>query len=104
MEAPELVQMVWRAFKTSKAVTDISLGGSRAKGDATELSDWDLYLQGDPARLMAELPGLVAALDPLAGFWEALFEEAGYMMVMDGPLKIDLFPLGARRSLQPLGS
>ena len=93
--------MVWQTLELSDAVSGISLGGSRAKDYATRLSDWDLYLNGEPARLMAELPGLVAPLRPLAAFWEPLSEDAGYMMVMDGPVKVDLFPVGGRRSLQP---
>jgi predicted nucleotidyltransferase len=52
------VRMVWQTLKLSDAVGGISLGGSRAKDYATRLSDWDLYLNGEPARLMAELPGL----------------------------------------------
>jgi hypothetical protein len=98
---PEVVRTVWQTLELSDAVGGISLGGSRAKGDATELSDWDLYLKGVPARLMAELPGLVAPLRPLAAFWEPLSDEAGYMMVMGGPVKVDLFPVGGRRSRQP---
>src|SRR5262245_2940790 len=58
--APDVVRRVWQALELSDAVGGISLGGSRAKGYATRLSDWDLYLRGEPARLMAELPGLVA--------------------------------------------
>jgi hypothetical protein len=43
----------------------------------------------------------VASFGPLAAFWEPLSEEAGYMAVMDGPTKVDVFPLGARRTIQP---
>ncbi|MBV9366189.1 MAG: nucleotidyltransferase domain-containing protein [Solirubrobacterales bacterium] len=100
-EAPEIVRMVWHTLGSTDAVGALILGGSRAKGSATELSDWDLYLEGEPAKLMAEVPGLMAPLRPLGAFWEPLSEEAGYMMVMDGPVKIDLFPIGGRRSLQP---
>lgn len=35
-----------------------------ARGVATELSDWDVYLEGDPEGMMAEIPGLVASLPP----------------------------------------
>ena len=99
--APHVVRAVWRALERSDAVGGIRLGGSRATGRATKLSDWDLYLYGEPASLMAELPALVAPLRPLAAFWEPLSEQAGYMMVMTGPVKVDLFPLGGRRSVQP---
>src|SRR5581483_12001633 len=49
--------------------------------------------------MMAEIPALVASFRPLAAFWEPLSEQAGYM-VMDGPIKVDLFPVGARRRIQ----
>ena len=100
-DAPKVVQVVWQALESSEAIRGLRLGGSRAKGDATKLSDWDLYLEGEPATLIAVLPGLVAPLRPLAAFWEPLSEQAGYMTVMDGPVKVDLFPVGGRRSLQP---
>lgn len=100
-DAPDVVRAVWQALERSDVVAGVRLGGSRAAGGATELSDWDLYLDGEPARLMAGLPGLVAPLRPLAAFWEPLSEQAGYMMVMTGPVKVDLFPVGGRRSVQP---
>lgn len=46
---------------------------------------------------MAEIPALVASLGPFAALWEPLSEVAGYMVVMDGPVKVDLFPTGAGR-------
>lgn len=99
--APEVVRSVWQALERSDIVGGIRLGGSRAAGCATKLSDWDLYLDGEPASLVAGLPRLVAPLRPLAAFWEPLSEQAGYMMVMTGPVKVDLFPVGGRRSVQP---
>ncbi len=70
-------------------------------GTATGLSDWDLYLEGESADLMAEIPALVASVRPLAAFWEPLSEQAGYMIVMDGPVKVDLFPIRGSRQVQP---
>jgi hypothetical protein len=85
----------------SDVVPSVVLGGSRARGLATELSDWDLYLRGDPEGMLEDVPRLVASFGPLAAFWEPLAEEAGYMVVMDGPIKVDIFPLGATRRIQP---
>ena len=87
--------------EASPAVESVTLGGSRARGRATELSDWDLYLDGDPKRLMAEIPDLVGPLGPLAAFWDPLADRAAYMVVMPGPVKIDLFPKGGLRPNQP---
>lgn len=81
---PDVVVAIREALERSKVVALVVLGGSRARGTATGLSDWDLYLGGEPADLMAEIPALVASLQPLAAFWEPLSEQAGYMIVMDG--------------------
>lgn len=101
VEEPQVVTAVRKTLDASNIIASVVLGGSRARGTATDLSDWDLYLNGEPDRIMAEVPALVAPLRPLAAFWEPLSEEAGYMTVMDGPVKVDLFPVGAIRQVQP---
>lgn len=98
---PDVVAAIRRAVEASEGVTSVTLGGSRARGTATDLSDWDLYLEGDHVRTVTEIPALVGSLHPLAAFWEPLSERAGYMVVMSGPVKVDLFPVGARRQIQP---
>ena len=60
-----------------------------------------LYLAGDPEALMVQIPAVIASFRPLAAFWEPLAEEAGYMVVLDGPTKVDVFPTGGRREIQP---
>lgn len=101
MKEPEVVAAIRAALAGSRHVSSVVLGGSRSRETATELSDWDLYVEGDPEGMVADVPRVIAAFRPLAAFWEPLAEEAGYMVVLDGPLKVDVFPLGARRRLQP---
>ncbi len=98
---PEVVAAVRTALEACSAVTSVTLGGSRGRGRPTGLSDWDFYLVGDPDAMMAEVPGVIASFRPLAAFWEPLAEEAGYMVVLDGPTKVDVFPQGGRRRIQP---
>jgi predicted nucleotidyltransferase len=98
---PVAVSSIRGALGRSEAVSSVILGGSRARGVATELSDWDIYLEGDPDGMLEEIPRLVDRFEPLAAFWEPLAEQAGYMVVMDGPTKVDIFPIGATRQLQP---
>jgi predicted nucleotidyltransferase len=93
---PDVVTAIRGALERSEVVSSVVLGGSRARGMATGLSDWDLYVEGEPRGLVEEIPALVASFGPLAAFWEPLSEQAGYMVVLDGPIKIDLFPIGAR--------
>ena len=88
------------ALDASDFIASVALGGSRAHGTATALSDWDLYAEGDPEGMIVEIPALVASFQPLAAFWEPLSEQAGYMVVMDGPTKVDIFATGASRQIQ----
>lgn len=99
---PPVVRAICQALVNCDVVVSaVVLGGSRAEKRATELSDWDLYVRGDPLGMVAEIPGLVDSFAPLAAFWEPLAEAAGYMVVMDGPTKVDIFPIGATRAIQP---
>jgi predicted nucleotidyltransferase len=98
---PKVVAAIRRALERCSAVTSVTLGGSRERGRATELSDWDFYLVGDSEAMMAEVPFVIAPFGPLAAFWEPLAEEAGYMVVLDGPTKVDVFPMGGRRRIRP---
>jgi hypothetical protein len=83
-------------------VVRVDLIGSRARGQATALSDWDFQIHTtNAARLVAELPMLVAPLQPLAGQWDRLVERAVYMLVLSGAIKVDLFPGNERREVQP---
>lgn len=68
----------------------VALVGSRARGDATEWSDWDFHVETDDfAALAADLPTLVAPLRPLVAQWDRLSDEQCYMLIVDGPTKID---------------
>jgi hypothetical protein len=98
---PEVVTAIREALTRSKVVSSVVLGGSRARRAATALSDWDLYVEGQPEGMMEEIPAVVASFGPLAAFWEPLSEQAGYMAVLDGPTKMDVFPIGASRRIQP---
>jgi hypothetical protein len=100
-EVPEVVTALREGLGASGVASSVTLGGSQARETATALSDWDIYVEGDPDGMVAVIPGLVASFRPLTAFWEPLAEEAGYMAVFDGPIKVDLFPVGAKRPIQP---
>jgi predicted nucleotidyltransferase len=83
-------------------VLHVELVGSRARGEATALSDWDFHIQtNDAAELARRLPAIVAPLEPLAAQWDRLTERATYMLMLSGAVKVDLFPGDERRALQP---
>jgi predicted nucleotidyltransferase len=83
-------------------VRRVELVGSRGRGDATALSDWDFQIgtPNSPA-LARELPALVRPLEPLAAQWDRLAERATYMLVLAGAIKVDLFPGDERREIEP---
>ena len=76
------------------AVERIELVGSRAEGRATERSDWDFRVDTDDFPAVASsLPALVAPLAPLVEQWDRLSPHWCYMLLLRGPVKVDLiFP------------
>lgn len=80
---PGLLQM-------HRYVLSVTLVGSRATGEATKWSDWDFEVETDDfAALAPELPSLVAPLRPLIAQWDRLSDEQCYMLILDGPQKVD---------------
>jgi Nucleotidyltransferase domain len=81
----------------------VELVGSRADGSATRLSDWDFVVVTDRFDQVARaLPGLVAVLDPLAQQWDRISAYPCYMLMLAGPVKVDLiFPDEPYESLPP---
>lgn len=86
------------ALAGDPAVRGVRLIGSRAEGHAHELSDWDFAVETDDfAALASRLPLLVAPLRPLAELWDPYSSYACYMLLLAGPVKVDLiFPDEAR--------
>jgi len=89
-----IAERVPAALTAHPAVKSVDLAGSRAEGRATKLSDWDFLVATDRFEdLVADLPGLVAELDPLAQQWDRLSPSWCYMLILRGPVKVDLiFP------------
>ena len=80
-------------FRAHPDVLHVNLVGSRASGTPTPLSDWDFQLEtANGQRLAAELPDLVAKLDPLGALWDPLSDRATYCAVFPGAIKVDFFP------------
>jgi len=90
----DLGEAVVAAVSPHAAVRQIELIGSRAEGRETEWSDWDFGVRtSDFAALSEALPGLLAPLEPLAQLWDPLSTEQCWMLILRGPVKVDLiFP------------
>jgi len=86
-----LVERLAETVGRHPAVKSVELTGSRARGEATELSDWDFEVETRDFRAVAEdLRALVAPLEPLAQQWDRLSEHACYILLLRGIGKVDL--------------
>jgi hypothetical protein len=99
----DLAASVTAALLQHPHVRDVELVGSRATGSSTPLSDWDFVVVTDRFGEVARaLPTLVPRLDPLAQQWDRISEYPCYMLMLRGPVKVDLiFPEEPYESLPP---
>jgi hypothetical protein len=83
-------------------VSEIGLVGSRAEGRATEHSDWDFRVETtDFDAVAGALPDLLEALAPIAQQWDRLSTHACWMLMLPGPVKIDLIFADEPHELEP---
>jgi predicted nucleotidyltransferase len=72
------------------AVRRVRLVGSRARGTATDFSDWDFAVVTDDFQAVArDIPLLLNPLVPIAQQWDRLSETWCWMVVLRGPIKLD---------------
>lgn len=87
----DVVARVTRALERHPAITLIRLVGSRQRGTARDLSDWDFEIDTtDFVAVARDLPALVSPLQPLAQQWDRLSRHATYMLILRGAIKVDL--------------
>jgi len=99
----DIAAVVEAALLPYPGIRAVELVGSRADGSATGLSDWDFIVVTDRFDVVAgALPTLVADLDPLAQQWDRISDYPCYMLMLSGPVKVDLiFPGEPYESLPP---
>ena len=84
------------------SVATVRLIGSRADGTAHELSDWDFAVEtADFREVERDVPSLLAPLGAVAEQWDRFSRHACYMLILRGPLKIDLLFLDVEREWAP---
>jgi hypothetical protein len=89
--AVSLPDSVVRALESDTAIGKVRLAGSRASGGALPLSDWDFRIETDTfAQVMEHLPALVKPLHPVVAQWDRLSSTWCYMLILAGPVKVDL--------------
>jgi hypothetical protein len=98
-----IAAVVEGALLLHPGIRAVELVGSRADGSATPLSDWDFVVMTDGFGEVARaLPELVTPLDPLAQQWDRISDYPCYMLMLTGPVKVDLiFPGEPYASLPP---
>ena len=98
----ELPARVIALVKPHPGVREIRLVGSRAEGRANERSDWDFRVDARDFGAVADaLPRLVEPLDPLAQQWDRLSLEHCWMLMLRGPVKVDLIFPEEPHALEP---
>jgi hypothetical protein len=87
----DVAARVTRALERHPAITAVRLVGSRQRGAAGDLSDWDFEVDTvDFAVVAGDLPALVSPLRSLTQQWDRLSRRATYMLILPGAVKIDL--------------
>ena len=90
----DLAERVERALLRHPNVAAVRLVGSRSSGAPSPLSDWDFVIETEHFEGVArELPDAVAELEPIAQQWDRISDYPCYMLMLAGPVKVDLiFP------------
>ena len=103
MGAEDLGSRVRSVLGGRPHVGGVRLVGSRAAGTASPLSDWDFVIETDAFDAVArDLPSAVAELEPIAQQWDRISDYPCYMLMLAGPVKVDLiFPGEPYASLPP---
>ncbi|HTW02035.1 MAG TPA: nucleotidyltransferase domain-containing protein [Streptosporangiaceae bacterium] len=100
-EPVRLPDDVTGALAADSRITKIELTGSRARGAATALSDWDFAVTAERFDEVREaLPETVRPLRPVVAQWDRLSHNWCYMLILAGPVKVDLM-FGRPRPHEP---
>src|SRR5262245_44593263 len=99
----DLAERVERALRRHPKIDGVRLVGSRASGTPSPLSDWDFFVETEDFDAVAgDLPDAVAELEPIAQQWDRISDYPCYMLMLAGPVKVDLiFPGEPYASLPP---
>jgi predicted nucleotidyltransferase len=103
-EDRDIAAVVRIALLRHPHVMAVELVGSRARGTPSPLSDWDFTVDvNDFAGDTADMPALVAELEPLSQQWDRLGSDdyCCYMLMLPGPVKIDLIFPGVPHRPEP---
>jgi hypothetical protein len=93
---------VLRVLGSNAGIRRVELIGSRARGQAMPLSDWDFkVVTADFNESRQVLPWLVVPLRPVVAQWDRLSHTWCYMLILTGPAKVDLIFSEPHAALPP---
>ena len=91
---PSPVGAVQQLLQRLPWVRSVVLTGSRRAGDPTLLSDWDFDVAVDHDETVDALADHLVGFATLAVFWDPLSTRATLIVLLEGPIKIDLIVSG----------
>ena len=98
----DLASVVPELVRTVGCVSTVELAGSRARGDSGRFSDWDFVLHTtDHETAVDALPAALRPLESLAAQWDRLSDVPCFMLIVPGPVKIDLIFDGVPHECEP---
>jgi predicted nucleotidyltransferase len=90
-EVLEIAQRTRELLLQHPSVRAATLAGSRKRGSTTALSDLDIEVEvGDFVAFKRDLPQVVEVLEPLGKMWDPFGDHWTYMLMLSGPLKVDI--------------
>lgn len=82
---------VLRTLGADPGIDRVELTGSRASGRARPGSDWDFRIATDAfPEVQERMPALVIPLQPVVAQWDRLSRTWCFMLLLAGPVKVDL--------------
>lgn len=100
--AVALPQGVISRLGKDRDIQDVQMAGSRASGQARPQSDWEFRIQTESfAKVMDRLPALVERWHPIVAQWDRLSSNWCYMLILAGPVKVDLIFAQPHAALPP---
>lgn len=98
---PSPVETVHETVRAVPGVHRVELAGSGAAGDRTPLSDWDFELDVEDEGVLDALERALQRLPVLALFWDPLSARANLVVIINGPIKVDVI-VADRRNPYPV--
>ena len=90
-QVTDIEPSVMELLSKHSSIAAVRLAGSRSRGEALPMSDWDFEIEpADTAAAIEAIPHLAEQLDPVVGQWDRLSPTHCYMLLLSDGTKVDL--------------